>query len=138
MIGGTAPISTALGDTALAAILCNVTGDFAAAGRMADMDGVLQVEMRGKLGDIGGVGVHFIAGFRLAGTAVSAAVMGDDAKTLMQEKQHLGVPVVGRKRPAVMEDDRLGILRTPVLVEDLRAVLGGDEIAAHGRGPFRK
>src|SRR6202022_923972 len=34
--------------------------------------------------------------------------------------QHLGVPIVARKRPAVAENNRLA--RTPVLVEDLRAI----------------
>ena len=50
--------------------------------------------------------------------------MGDDAVALLEEEQHLRVPVVGAERPAVMEDDRLP--GAPVLVEDLRAVLRGD------------
>src|SRR5690348_5571466 len=49
-----------------------------------------------------------------------APVMGDDPVAVLQEEQHLGVPVVGRKRPAMAEDNRLA--RAPVLVEDLRAI----------------
>ena len=46
------------------------------------------------------------------------------ADDLMQEEQQLRVPIVGRQRPAMAEHNWLA--RTPVLVEDLRAVLGGD------------
>ena len=53
-----------------------------------------------------------------------APVVGDDAVAVLQEEQHLGVPVVGRQRPAVAEDDRLA--RAPVLVEDLCPVGRGD------------
>ena len=55
---------------------------------------------------------------------MAAAVMGDDAIAMMQEEQHLRVPVIGRQRPAMTEHDRLA--GTPVLVEDLDAVFGGD------------
>jgi hypothetical protein len=59
-------------------------------------------------------------------TAVAAAVAGDDAVTVPDEEQHLGVPVVGSERPAVVEHDRLRVPGTPVLVEDLDPVLRGD------------
>ncbi len=49
---------------------------------------------------------------------MAAAVMGDDAVALVEEEEHLGVPVIGAERPPVMEDDRLA--GAPVLVEDLR------------------
>lgn len=62
---------------------------------------------------------------------MATPIMGDDAVTLTEEEYHLGVPVVGRKRPAVMENDRLGLFRTPILVENLRAVLGDEKMAAH-------
>ena len=39
--------------------------------------------------------------------------------------QHLGVPVVGAERPAMMENDRLAL--APVLVEDLSAVFRFDK-----------
>src|SRR3954447_20950738 len=46
----------------------------------------------------------------------------------LEEEQQLGVPVVGRERPAVAEDD--GLSGAPVLVVDLDAVGGGD--GGHG------
>ena len=101
---------------------------------MADVDGVLEVERVGQCGDVGGVGVHLVAGGGLRRAAVAAAIMRDDPVAVVQEEQHLVVPVVGAERPAVVEDDRLRVLRTPVLVEDLGAVLGGDE--AHGLPSF--
>ena len=61
----------------------------------------------------------------LGRAAVAATVVGDHAVAVLHEEHHLGVPVVGTERPAVVEHDRL--TAAPVLVEDLRAVLGGDE-----------
>ena len=55
----------------------------AAAGGMADMDCVLQVEMRGDGREVVGVMVHVMAVADLAGAAVAAAVMGDDPKTVV-------------------------------------------------------
>jgi hypothetical protein len=80
---------------------------FAAAGGMADMDGVLEVEMRGEFGDVGGIGVHLVAGIGLGRAAMAAAIMGDHPVALCQEEQHLRVPIVGAERPAMVEDDRL-------------------------------
>src|SRR3546814_18862107 len=73
---------------------------------MADMDGLLQVQRLRQRDHIGSVGVHVVAGIGLGRTAMAAAVMGDDPIALAEEEQHLGVPVVGAERPAVMEDDR--------------------------------
>src|SRR6266404_1118816 len=96
----------------------------AAAGGMADMDGIFQVEMRRKSGQVVGVMVHIVALGGLGGATMATAVMGDHAIAMMQEEQQLRVPIVGRQRPAMAEDNWLA--RTPVLVEDLRCVLGGD------------
>ena len=60
------------------------------------------------------------------GAAMATPVVADDAIAVRQEEQHLVVPVVGRQGPAMMEHDRLGVLGTPVLKKDLRAVIGGD------------
>ena len=118
MIGGTAPMSTSLATRPLA-VAGDIAGRLAAAGRVADVDGVAQVEMLDDGGGVGGVVVHVVAVADLARTAVSAPVMGDDAIALREEEEHLGVPVVGAQRPAMMEHDRLGVLRAPVLEEDL-------------------
>ncbi len=58
---------------------------------------------------------------------MAAPVVCDHAEALAQEEHQLRVPIVGRERPAVMEDDRLGVARPPVLVEDFGTVAGGDE-----------
>src|SRR5690606_33119231 len=44
--------------------------------------------------------------------------------------EHLGVPVVGAERPAVVEDDGLGVFGAPVFEVDPDAVAGGD--GGHG------
>src|SRR3954451_11308385 len=51
--------------------------------------------------------------------------MGDDPVTVVQEEQHLGVPVVSREGPTVAEHDRL--TRAPILVVNLCAVGDGDD-----------
>src|SRR5262245_40616106 len=106
----------------------DVAHDLAAAGGMANMHGVLEIEMRGHRGEVVGVVIHVVAIGNLAGAAVAAAIMGDDAKAVIEEEKHLRVPIVGRQRPAMAEDD--GLARAPILVEDLDAVLGGDD--GHG------
>ncbi len=95
------------------------------------MHRALQVEMPGQRDHVGGIGLHVVAAIGLAAAAVTAAVMGDDAVALVLEEQHLGIPVVGRQRPAVMEDD--GFSAAPVLVENLGVVGRGDE--GHAKSP---
>src|SRR5688572_26912422 len=102
----------------------NIAGCLAAAGGVANMDGVPQIEMGNNCRDIGGIVVHVVAIADLRRAAMAASVMSDHAVTLFDEVQHLGVPVVAAQWPAVMEDDRLP--GAPVLVEDLDAVFGGD------------
>ena len=60
------------------------------------MNGVLQIEMRCYRREIVGVVVEVVAVGDLAGAAVAAAVMSDDAIAVIEEKQHLRVPIVGR------------------------------------------
>ena len=73
-----------------------VTNDLAATGGVADVNGVFQIEMRRHRGEIVGVVVEIVAAADLAGAAVAAAVMSDDAIAVIEEKQHLRVPIVGR------------------------------------------
>src|SRR6516165_366673 len=63
---------------------------------------------------------------------MAATVDADHTIAMLHEEQHLGVPVVGAERPAMMEDDRLAL--APVLVEDFGAVLSGDR--SHCGGSF--
>src|SRR4029453_13053134 len=61
--------------------------------------------------------IHVMAATGLGGAAMAAPVVGYDAIAVLEEEQHLRVPVIGRQRPAVAEDDRLSA--APVLIIDL-------------------
>ncbi|MNY42434.1 hypothetical protein D3C86_1773230 [compost metagenome] len=102
----------------------HITGHFTAPGGVTDVHGIPDIQVRHQFSDVGGVGVHVVADSGLGGAAMTAAIMGDDAKTLAEEEQHLRIPVVTGQWPAVVEYDRL--TAAPVLVENLRAVLDGD------------
>src|ERR1700721_818455 len=91
---------------------------------MTDVNGVLQIEMRRHSREVICVVIHVMAISRLAGAPMTAAIMGDDAIAVIEEEQHLRIPVIGRQRPAVREHHRLPL--APVLVVDLDAVLGLD------------
>src|ERR1700694_4175700 len=56
----------------------------------------------------------------LGGTAMSAPVVGNDAIAVLEEEQHLRVPIIGRQRPAVAQHD--GLPFAPVLVVDFRPI----------------
>jgi hypothetical protein len=109
----------------------NVVHDFAAGG-MADMHRILQVQARGQRREVVGIVIHVMAAPDLTRAAVAAPVMCDDAEAVTLEEKHLCIPVIGRKRLAMAEDNRL--TRAPVLVVDLCAVLGGDR--AHPVDPL--
>ena len=98
---------------------------------MANVNGVLQVEMRGQRRQVIGIVIHVVAITHLSGPAMAAAVMRYNAIAVLEEEQHLCVPVIGRQRPAVAEHD--GLTLSPVLVVDFRAVGGGDR--AHPAPP---
>ena len=57
---------------------------------MADVNGILQIEMRGQRRKVVCVMIHIMAVTRLGGSAV--AVMSDDAKAVIEEEQHLRNP----------------------------------------------
>ncbi len=60
--------------SAALAMSCQIMGHLAASGRMADVDGVLQVKMSGERGEVVGVVVHVVAVGCLAGAPVTAAI----------------------------------------------------------------
>jgi hypothetical protein len=95
----------------------DVASCLAAAGRVADMDGILQIEMLVNGAGVGGVMVHVVPVADLGRATMASAIMGDDAVALVEEVEHLRIPVVGGQGPAVMEGNRLSALRTPVVVE---------------------
>jgi hypothetical protein len=74
--GGTARDEHGLGH-ALGAVAADVARHFAAAGRVADQHGVLQVQRFDDGGEVVGVGVHVVAVPGLARAAVAAAVVRD-------------------------------------------------------------
>src|SRR5712691_5363389 len=99
-------------------------GDFATAGRVTNMDRILQVEICSEFGEVIGIVIHIVSVAGLARSSVTSPVMGDDAIAMIQEVHHLGVPVVGRQRPSMRKDD--GLATAPIFVIDLRSVFSRD------------
>src|SRR6059036_517490 len=79
----------------------------AAAGRVPDVHCLLEVEMCGQRRQVVGVMIHVMAAIGLGGAAMAAPVVGYDAIAVLEEEQHLRVPIIGRQRPAVAENDWL-------------------------------
>src|SRR5262249_11907166 len=104
---------------------CDVAGNFAATGGVTDMDGIAKIKVLGDRGRVGRIVVHVVPVRHLARAAMAATVDADHAIAMLDEEEHLGVPVVGAEWPAMMEDNRLAV--APVLVEDLSAVLRFDK-----------
>jgi hypothetical protein len=94
--------------------------DLAATGGMTDMDGVVQVQVRGKRREVAGVMIHIVSLGHLARSTVAAPIMRNDTETLAKEEQHLRIPVIRRERPTMRKHQRLS--GTPVFVEDLSSV----------------
>ena len=69
--------------------------DLSAAGGVTNEHCFMQVEELDEGGKVVGVGVHVITVPGLGGTAMAAAIMGDDAVTTLAEKEHLRVPGIG-------------------------------------------
>ena len=107
------------------AVPSQIVRHLAAAGGVADVNGVFQIEMRRQSGKVVGIVIHVMAVARLGRSTVAAAIMGDDAIAVIEEEQHLIVPVIGRQRPTMAEHD--GLTFAPVLVIDLRTVFGRNE-----------
>src|SRR5204863_7872540 len=89
---------------------------------MANVDGITQIEMRDDRGGIRGVVVHVVTIADLARPAMAPPVMSNDSIPFFHEVEHLGVPIVRAQWPAMMEDDGLRVLGTPVLEVDRGAV----------------
>jgi hypothetical protein len=105
-------------------VAADVARHLAAAGREPDERDVAQVELLDQLSQVVGVRVHLVAVPRLRRAAVATAVMRDRAEAVLGQEQLLRLPAVRVKRPAVAEHDRG--TAAPILVEDLRAIAGGD------------
>ena len=103
----------------------DIAGHLAAAGRMADMDRILEIELLDELGEIVGIGVEIIALPGLARAAVAATVMRDAAVAARGKEEHLVFQRVRGKRPAMAEDHRLPF--APVLKINFGSVFRLDE-----------
>src|ERR1700688_4191371 len=97
---------------------------FAAAGRMTDMHGTLEVQVRGQRRQVIGVVIHIVSVGRLARASMAAAVMGDDPIAVIQEENKLRIPIIGGKRPTVRKHD--GRTAAPVFVKYSNPVLSRD------------
>jgi hypothetical protein len=59
---------------------------------------------------------------------MAAAVVGNDSKALVEEDQHLRIPIVGAQWPPMAEYNRLA--GAPILVKDLDAVRSSEGVHA--------
>ena len=66
----------------------------AAAGRMTDVNCIIQAEMIGDGLQIVGIVVHVVSATGLSRATVPAPISCDDAITFREKEQHLRVPIV--------------------------------------------
>src|SRR5207302_8396229 len=113
------------------AVPSQIMRHLAAAGGMTNVHGVLQIKMRRQSRQVVGIVVHVMAVARLGGPDVASSVMGDDAIAVFEEEQHLRVPVIGRQRPAVAENDRLTFAPVFIMDVDVSPVFFSDSYVWH-------
>ena len=112
------------------AVTRDISRGLSAARGVADVNGVAKIEMLDNCHDIRRAMVHVMAIARLARAAMTPAIVSDDTIAVAEQVENLGIPLIGAQWPAVVKDDRLSALGTPVLVENLKAIFGCD--ARHG------
>jgi hypothetical protein len=76
---------------AIRAMPRDVADYFAAAGRVTDMHGILEVQVRGQRRQVIGIVIHIVTVCRLARASMAAAVMGDDPIAAIQEENELRI-----------------------------------------------
>src|SRR6266849_4593037 len=108
----------------------------AAAGRMTDVNRILQVEMIGDGLQIVGIVIHVVPAAGLTRATMSTPVSRNDAETFADEKKHLRVPIIRRERPAVTEHNRLPAAPVFIIDVDVRSVFFSDGHVWHKRFPF--
>src|SRR5205807_3389003 len=74
-----------------------VVHHFAAARRVADMHRFLEIEMCGQRCEIVDVVIHVMAATGLSGTAMAAAVVGDDSIAVVEEEHRSEERRVGKE-----------------------------------------
>src|SRR5207248_6843156 len=93
--------------------------------------------MFSQRGEIVRIMIHVMAAGGLSGSAVTAPIMGDDAKAFADKEKHLCVPIVRRERPAVTEHDRLSFAPVLVIDVDVSSVFFSNCDVWHLDFPFR-
>src|SRR5882724_12492183 len=108
----------------------------AAAGRMADVNRILQLQMIGDSLQIVGIVIHVVSAAGLSRAAMPAPVTRNDAETFAEEKKHLRVPIIRRERPAVTEHNRLPAAPVFIIDVDVSSVFFSNSYVWHFRFPF--
>src|SRR5947207_4845483 len=103
----------------------------AAAGRMADVNRILEVEMIGYGLQIVGIVLHVVSVAGLSRATMSAPIIRNDAETFAEEKKHLRVPIIRRERPAVAEHDGLSFAPVFIIDVDVSSVFFSDSYVWH-------
>src|SRR6266700_1197980 len=107
----------------------DIAGYLATTSGMTDEHRVSQIECFDECCQIIGVGIQVVAVPGLAGSPVSATIMGDGTITMRGHEEQLVVPGVGIERPSVTEND--GLSRAPILVKNRSSVLCSDCTRTH-------
>src|SRR5437764_14706769 len=108
----------------------------AAAGRMADVNRIFQVEMIGHGFQIVCIVIHVVPAAGLSRATMSAPISRNDAETFAEEKKHLRVPIIRRERPAVAEDDGLSFAPVFIIDVDVSSVFFPCGYVWHCSSPF--
>src|SRR5438874_7100260 len=103
----------------------------ATSGGMTNVHGMLHIKMRDQSRKVVGIVIHVMAIARLGGPTVASPVMGDDAIALFEEEQHLRVPVIGRQRPTMAEDDGLSFAPIFIIDVDVSSIFFSDSYVWH-------
>jgi hypothetical protein len=72
----------------------DVMDHFAATGRVADMDGIFQIQELCKFRNVCGMSIHVMPGGSLGRPSMTSAIMRNNAVAVIEEKHHLPVPVI--------------------------------------------
>src|SRR5437588_3119500 len=109
---------------------------FTTASGMTNVHSVLQIKMCGQSCKVVGIVIHVVAVAGLRGATMAASVMSDDAIAVVEKEQHLRVPVIGRQRPAVAEDDGLSFAPVFIIDVDVSSVFLPDSYVWHCKFSF--
>src|SRR6266478_6369814 len=118
------------------AMAAEITHHLAAAGRMSDVNCILQIELVRHGLQIVGIVIHIMAAIGLSRAAMSTPVNSDDPITLGEKEQHLRVPIVRAEWPTMTEHDRLSTAPILVIYVDVGSILFSNNYVWHDVFPF--